>query len=94
MERDYVIVSTAYGLGGSCLMFWGEYTPDVAERRSFGGYTRNLDGCEKYTKEELENCSYNFPFYEDGMRWDKYNDYFIKISDLEKLGRKFTVIYV
>ena len=94
MNRDYVIVSTTYGLGGSCLMFWGEHTQDDAERRSFGGYTRNLDGCEKYTKEELDNDGYNFPYYEDGMYWNKYDNYYIKISDLEKLGRKFTVIYI
>jgi len=94
MEREYVIVCTRYGLKGSCLNFWGQYTPDNSEKRSFAGYTRNLDGCEKYTKEELEKCSYNFPFYKNGMHWHKYDDYYIKISDLEKLGRKFTVIYV
>lgn len=58
-EREYVIVCNEHkGLFAGCLLFWGERTAD-GEKRSFGGYTSNLDACERYTLEEVqEYCPY------------------------------------
>lgn len=92
MNREYVIVDTRY-MKENMLVFWGRYTKD-SEKRSFGGYTKDLDKCERYTKEELENSVYNFKFYDKDLVWRKEEDFYIKISDLEKLGCKMTVIYV
>lgn len=91
MKRDYVIVSTQYIRDG-LVQFWGRNTKDD-EPRSFGGYTRDLDTCEKYTRKELVNSGYRFPFFRKNMNWKRTGNFYIKISDLDQLGRKMTVIY-
>jgi hypothetical protein len=93
MERNYVIVSTQY-IHDGLVQFWGEYTPDDAKRRSYGGYTRNLDTCEKYTSKELKANCYKFPFYRKNMHWLRTDNFYIKMSNLDKLGTKMTVIYL
>lgn len=93
-DREYVIVCNkhrGYWLG--CLLFWGERTPDD-EKRSFGGYTSNLNICERYTKSELENSHYNFPFYKSGDDWKKYENFAVRIDQFNELGlRQATVVY-
>ena len=37
------------------------------EKRSFGGYTSDIDKCEMYTLKEIEEKNYRFPVYEEGM---------------------------
>jgi len=91
MNRDYVIVCVRHMRGH--VLFWGEHTEDN-EPRSYGGYTINLDRCEHYTKQELIESEWGFPFYRTNMNWRKQEDFFIKVSDLGKLGRKMTVIYL
>jgi hypothetical protein len=83
MKRDYVVVCVRH-MRGSELMFWGGYTKDN-EKRSFGGYTTDLDRCERYTEQEINNSSYNFPFYNKNMAWKKEEDFAIKISELKEI---------
>jgi hypothetical protein len=93
MERDYVIASTKHMTGGF-LEFWGKYTPDDAKERSESGYYRDINYCERYTKEELTATNRHFPYYRKGMNPFKHEHFFIKVSDLEKIGKKMTVIYL
>jgi hypothetical protein len=93
MNRNYVIASTKHMTHGF-LEFWGKYTPDDADKRSLSGYYRDLDYCERFTKEEIENLHERFPHYRKGMNPFNHEHFFIKVSDLEKLGRKMTVIYL
>jgi len=53
MNREYVIASTKHMTNGF-LEFWGKYTPDGANERSECGYYRDLNYCERFTKEELK----------------------------------------
>lgn len=94
LDRKYVIVSMCHkGIAnGGALLFWGVRTEDD-QKRSFGGYTSNLDTCEIYTKEEIVNSSYKFPFYKKGYKPKKDIDYAIPINELENFGRKMTIIY-
>lgn len=87
-ERKFVIVCNEHSSGW--LLFWGHRTQDH-ESRSFGGYTRNIDGCEIYSEDEVKEKGYHFPKYHDGMSWEEfrgYDDILIKPKDLEKLGYK------
>ena len=93
MNREYVIASTKHMTYGF-LEFWGSYTPDDATERSESGYWRNLDICERYTKEDLIKTNRHFPYYKKGMNPFEHEHFFIKVSDLEKLGHKMTVIYL
>jgi hypothetical protein len=93
MERNYVIASTKHMTHGF-LEFWGKYTPDDAKERSESGYYRDLDKCEKFTKEELKKTDRNFPFYKKGFGIFNHDHFFIKVSELEKIGEKMTVIYL
>ena len=63
MEREYVILCNEHsGLFRGAALFWGHKTEDN-EKRSFGGYTSDIDGCEMYTLEEIKNNGYNFPVF-------------------------------
>ena len=87
-KRKYVIVCNEHSAGW--LLFWGHRTQDH-ESRSFGGYTRNIDGCEIYSEDEVKKKGYHFPKYHDGMSWEEfrvYDDILIEPKDLEKLGFK------
>ena len=83
--REYIIVCNEYkGMFPGCLLFWGHKTEDN-EKRSFGGYTSDIDECEMYTLEEIEAKSYHFPKYAETMNFKKfksYDDIIIKKSDL------------
>lgn len=93
MKREYVIVCNEHsGYYPGVLLFWGENTPDEAEKRSFGGYTSDLDKCEKYTLEEIYNSDHQIFIY-DGLMTNKsfrqHRDVAIKISQLCELGYVF-----
>ena len=94
MNREYVIVCNRHvGVVKEALLFWGTYTADN-EKRSFGGYTSDIERCEKYTLEEAKTRG--FPVYGTDFHkkeLQKQQDYIIKISELEELGfRKFTIM--
>lgn len=55
-NREYVIASWKHVRCGA-LQFWGDLTDDN-QPRSFGGYTENIDECEKYTLSELSRMRY------------------------------------
>lgn len=53
-NRKYMIATARHkGIVDNALLFWGHRTSDN-ERRSFGGYTVDVNKSERYTKEELE----------------------------------------
>lgn len=91
IKRDYVIVCNRYkGLAGS-LLFWGIHTEDN-EERSFGGYTSDLNNCEKYALGEFKEDE--FPIYEGNKdKWEKYQDFAIRIDQLKELGYRPMLIY-
>lgn len=95
MERNYVVVCNRYkGIGGS-LLFWGCLTKDE-DKRSFGGYTSDFDGCEKYTLEEIKLSDYNFPVFGEEVHSDNYrsyDDFAIEISRLKSLRYRPMMIY-
>ena len=66
LHRDYVIVSFEHS--NDMLTFWGERT-DNNQPRSYGGYTVDLNTCERYTRKELEEyrkgMETQFPFYDE-----------------------------
>lgn len=88
LDREYIIVCNEHnGIFAGCLLFWGHKTEDN-ERRSFGGYTSDIDNCEMYTLKEIEEKGYNFPVF-DSRKHDIYwmldqDDVVIKKSDLLK----------
>lgn len=90
MQRDYVIVCNEHrGYIPGVLLFWGGFTEDGAEKRSFGGYTSDLDRCERYTLEEVKHSGYHFPVYDERMTrasFKRHRDVAIKISQLSELG--------
>lgn len=90
-ERKYVIVCNQHsGMWRGTLLFWGHRTKDD-EDRSFGGYTSDIDECERYSIEELKEKGYHFPKYHEGMAWDEfrgYEDIVVEPECLEKLGYK------
>ena len=66
------------------------------EKRSFGGYTGDINKCERYTLEEAINNGYNFPLYGKSCNHDnfqKYDDFVIEIRRLERLGYRPITIY-
>lgn len=69
-NRKYVIVSnehTTWNAPG--LLLWGQRTDDDAERRSFGGYTYDMNECEMYTYSDLAKfrmgVEKHYPFFEE-----------------------------
>lgn len=90
-ERKYVIVCNEHsGMWSGALLFWGHRTQD-AEKRSFGGYTSDIDNCELYSEYDLRKTGYPLPRYYEGMTWKefrKHDDIVIEPECLEKLGYK------
>lgn len=94
MNRDYVIVCNRHNYLDGCLLFWGVHTKD-REKRSFAGYTNNIDYCEKYTIYEIKQ-EYDFPVYGvdiNNKNYREVDDFAIKIEDLESLGYKKYTVY-
>lgn len=78
LDREYIIVCNEHkGTFAGALLFWGHKTED-SEKRSFGGYTSDIDKCEMYTLKEIEEKNYRFSVYEEGMSF--YD--FIKLDDV------------
>lgn len=102
-NRKYMIATKRHeGLIREALLFWGYLTEDN-EERSFGGYTVDINKCEKYTREELEQYRKTECYDEKDMLfldetekpwWQLKNyDLLVTMEDLEKIGyRKFTVM--
>lgn len=101
-ERKYVIVCNEHiGTVKDALLFWGSLTDDSREKRSFGGYTCQIDKCERYTRKELEefrgDLKAEYPFFDELKNerdFFKKDEIFISIDDLkEKLHyREFKVL--
>ena len=98
MNREYVIVSpkhSNYPFPGA-LVFWGEITADD-EERSFGGYTFNLDKCERYTLKEITDEYSELHLYCGGGYEElfQHGNVIIKASELLKINtfKKATIIY-
>ena len=67
--RKYVIVCNEHkAMLKDTLLFWGSLTDDN-EERSFSGYTCQIDKCERYTRQELEewrgNLKKEYPFFDE-----------------------------
>lgn len=83
MNREYVIVSFEHS-GQSDLAFWGSLTGDK-EKRSFSGYTFDLDSCERYTQDEIIEADNPALFYQGESLYElmkSYIDVAIKVDDL------------
>lgn len=98
MEREYVIVSpkhSNYPFPGA-LVFWGGITTDD-EERSFGGYTFNLDKCERYTLKEITDERSDLHLYSGGGYKElfQHENVIIKVSELLEIDtfKKATIIY-
>jgi hypothetical protein len=92
MERNYVIVCNEHkALLPGTLLFWGERTEDSAER-SYGGYTCQIDKCERYTHKELEvfrgKLKKEYPFFEEIKpgTFRSHGEVLISIEQLKKMG--------
>lgn len=104
-DRQYVIVCREHkALLSPALLFWGSLTDDDMER-SYGGYTMDINKCERYTRDELErwrlywrgNLKEEYPFFDelkDKSDFYKQDEILIRIWDLEHtMGyRKYTVL--
>lgn len=92
--REYVIVCNEHkSIIPGTLLFWGRRTEDK-RKRSFGGYTCDIERCERYTRDELEewrgDLKEEYPFFDEIERSDffKKNEVLITIQELENLGFK------
>lgn len=98
LDREYVIVCNEHkGMFAGALLFWGHKTEDN-EKRSFGGYTSDIDNCEMYTLKEIEEKNYHFPIYNEEMSFYEFlklDDVIIKKSDLLKFKelRTMKIVY-
>lgn len=100
-DRQYVIVCRRHkAILPQALLFWGSLTDDDA-KRSYGGYTMDIDKCERYTRDELEkwrgNLKEEYPFFDElkaKSNFYRQDEILIRIWDLEHtLGyRKYTVL--
>ncbi|MBD8013853.1 hypothetical protein [Planococcus wigleyi] len=90
--RKYVLLSVKWTK--NTLVFWGSLTDDN-EKCSYGGYTDDIDSCERYTLEEIKNESSYFyeyggePFYKL-KKMEQDGTWAIRVDELDKLGRKST----
>ena len=93
-NRKYMIATKRHeGLIRDALLFWGHLTEDN-EERSFGGYTVDINKCEKYTREELKEyrkrkfCEETMLFLDETVKpfWQLKNyDLLVTIEDLVNL---------
>ncbi len=90
-KRKYVIVCNEHsGMWRGALLFWGNRTQD-GDKRSFGGYTSDVDKCELYSEKDLEEKGYHFSKYHKGMTFEEFrqhNDIAIEPECLSELGYK------
>lgn len=95
-ERRYVLLSVKWCVNGS-LVFWGTRTADK-EKRSFGGYTNDLNQCERYTFDEANNERHTHHHYkcetiEELMNIDREGTWIVDVDHLDNLGRKSLVFH-
>lgn len=89
--REYVIVCNRNRKNGEDLLFWGSLTR-YDEKRSFGGYTSEVDKCEKYTLEDIKSWKGYSPEYYvmfddvDPAKFNEYPDVICTIQQLESIG--------
>lgn len=90
-ERKYVIVCNEHSaMWNGALLFWGNRTED-GDKRSFGGYTSDINKCELYSEKDLEENGYHFSKYHKGMtreEFRKHRDIAIEPDYLLELGYK------
>ena len=107
-KREYVIVCNRHtSFIKGTLLFWGELTPDN-NKRSFGGYTCDINKCERYTEDEIRNHSTANPdwitFFDEIQQrrksdtklrqLRKFDDVAISIDKLKELGfKEYTVMF-
>lgn len=91
-NREYVLVSWKWSWNKDHLMFWGSQSKDD-ERRSFGGYTMDVENCEKYTKDELNKENHLFWEGQKVRDLDTDETYAVKLSDLRHFGQRKTIIW-
>lgn len=90
-NRKYVIVCNEHkSYVSGALLFWGSLTDDN-DKRSYGGYTCQIDKCERYTREELEkwrgNLIKEYPFFDElknQRSFFKKDEVLITVDDLKK----------
>lgn len=92
MKRDFVLLSVKWTRDR--LMFWGRKSEE-SQPRSYGGYTEDVELCERYTFEEARSERIDFHEYEGESiaRLKQINPdgtWIIRIDELEKLGSKTT----
>lgn len=94
LDREYIIVCNEHkGVFSGALLFWGNKTEDN-DKRSFGGYTSDIDKCEIYTLREIEEKGYHFPVYNDEMSFYDFlqlDDVIIKKIDLLRFSELKTM---
>lgn len=97
-NREYVIVCNRHRKNWDELLFWGKYTR-YDEKRSFGGYTSNIDKCERYTLDEIKAWNGYDPehfvtFDEiDPEKFNEYLDVVCTVPQLESIGfKRFTTM--
>lgn len=91
-ERNYVILSIKWT--GDALIFWGSKSEDT-QKRSYSGYTNDIQSCERYTFEEARSERSEFHEYKgesisELKQIDRDGSWIIQIDELEKLGKKTT----
>ena len=98
MNREYVIVSMKQSnfpfLG--CLVYWGRKRTADIEKRTFGGYTFNLDKAERYTLEEIMDARKDLHLYEGGgmKEMENHENVIIKVDDLLDIDSFITATVV
>lgn len=89
-DRCYVLLSIKWTRKGT-LMFWGTISEDD-NQRSFGGYTDDINTCERYTFEEarserVSHYNYNDETLTELMNIDRDGTWIVHIKDLRNLGK-------
>jgi hypothetical protein len=90
--REYVLVSWKWSWKKDHLVFWGKETR-FEEPRSYGGYTMDLNSCEKYTSEDITNKGHVFWNNQKPHELDRSESYAVKISDLHNFGKTKTIVW-
>lgn len=94
-DREYVLLSVKWSKDGY-LVFWGTQTKDD-EKRSYSGYTMDLETCEKYTYEEAVNEHH--PEWKGQKFWELQKEcwdgtWAVKIKDLHVFGQRKAIIWM
>lgn len=98
MERNYVILAVERkSIVPGAATFWGKRTADD-QRRNPRGYTCQIENCERFTREELEEwrkgCEEDFPFFDEVETKKLYqrDNVLLTIDQLKELGYKEYIV--